>query len=79
MHTVRVTRYLTFGKQAGLIPPGGTKESHESIRDMCKTCVLGVQYAMGEVSLARRIGQPPITARELLRMHHETSPLELAA
>jgi hypothetical protein len=66
--------YLTFGKQAGQIPPDGTKETHETVRDMCKTCVLGVQYAMGEVSLARRIGQPPVVARDLLRMHRETYP-----
>jgi hypothetical protein len=66
--------YLAFGKQAGQIPPDGTKETHETVRDMCKTCVLGVQYAMGEVSLARRIGQPPIVARNLLRMHRETYP-----
>jgi hypothetical protein len=66
--------YLAFAKQAGLIPPEGTKETHESIRDMCKTCVLGVQYAMGELSLARRIGQPPVVARDLLRMHREAYP-----
>lgn len=66
--------YLAFGKQAGQIPPDGTKQTHETIRDLFKTCVLGVQYAMGEVSLARRIGKPPVVARDLLRMHRETYP-----
>src|SRR5262249_50317740 len=66
--------YLAFGKQAGQIPPDGTKESYETIRDLYKTCVLGVQYAMGEVSLARRIGRPLVVARDLLRMHRETYP-----
>ena len=35
-------------------------------------CVLAVQYGMGANSLAQRIGQPPIRARELLRLHRET-------
>jgi DNA polymerase I-like protein with 3'-5' exonuclease and polymerase domains len=29
---------------------------------------------MGEVTLARRIGRPPVEARELLRLHHQTFP-----
>jgi DNA polymerase-1 len=35
--------YLAFAKQAGAVPPDGTKESHEKERDLFKTCVLGVQ------------------------------------
>jgi DNA polymerase I-like protein with 3'-5' exonuclease and polymerase domains len=35
---------------------------------------LGVQYGMGEESLARRIGKPPAYARELLRLHRQTYP-----
>jgi DNA polymerase I len=64
--------YLAFAKQAGCVPPNATKESHETERDLFKTCVLGVQYVMGEKSLAGRIGQPTIYARELLHMHRET-------
>jgi hypothetical protein len=64
--------YLTFGKQARLIPPDGTKQSHKFQRELCKQCVLAVQYGMAEWSLAARIGQPPIVARDLLRAHHET-------
>lgn len=64
--------YLAFAKQAGAVPPDATKESHEKERDLFKSCVLGVQYTMGEESLARRIGKQPIYARELLRKHRET-------
>jgi hypothetical protein len=66
--------YLTFGKQAGRIPPDGTKKTHGAERDLFKTCVLGVQYGMEAESLARRIGKPPVYARELLRLHRETYP-----
>ena len=51
--------YLAFGKQAGLIPPSGTKQTHKAERDQCKSCVLGVQYGMEAASLAHRIGRPP--------------------
>jgi hypothetical protein len=66
--------YLTFGKQAGRIPPDGTKRTHGAERDLFKTCVLGVQYGMEAESLARRIGKSPAHARELLRLHRETYP-----
>ncbi len=64
--------YLAFGKQAGMIPPDGVKKTHKKERELCKACILGVQYGMGDVSLARRIGKAPIFARELLRLHRET-------
>jgi hypothetical protein len=64
--------YLAFGKQIGLIPPDGTKRSHKFQRELCKQCILAVLYGMGEWSLAARIGQPVIVARDLLRAHHET-------
>jgi hypothetical protein len=64
--------YLEFGKQCGLIPPDGTKESHQVERDLCKACVLAVQYGMGAESLAGRIGQPPAAARRLLELHRQT-------
>jgi hypothetical protein len=66
--------YLAFGKQAGRIPPDGTKQTHGAERDLFKTCVLGVQYGMEAESLARRISKPPVYARELLRLHRETYP-----
>jgi len=64
--------YLAFAKQAGAVPKDATKASHKAEREQYKACVLAVQYGMGEVGLASRIGQPPIRARELLRLHRET-------
>jgi DNA polymerase-1 len=64
--------YLTFGQQAGAIPPDATKKSHGAQRQLFKQCVLGVQYGMGERTLALRIAQPTIVARDLLRAHRET-------
>jgi hypothetical protein len=64
--------YLAFAKQAGAAPADATKKSHKAVRDQFKSTVLAVQYGMGDESLAQRIGQPPIRARELLRLHHET-------
>jgi DNA polymerase-1 len=64
--------YLAFAKQASAAPADATKATHKAVRDQFKSTVLAVQYGMGADSLAQRIGQPPIRARELLRLHHET-------
>ena len=64
--------YLTFAKQAGAVPSDATKASHRNERELFKQCVLATQYGMEAESLAARIGQPPIVARDLLRMHRET-------
>jgi DNA polymerase-1 len=64
--------YLAFAKQAGAVPPDATKQSHGSTRELFKTCALGVQYGMEAPSLAARIGEPTIVARDLLRAHRET-------
>lgn len=64
--------YLAFAKQAGAAPKDATKASHAQIRELYKACALAVQYGMEEVSLAQRIGQSRLDARELLRKHHET-------
>ena len=66
--------YDTFAKQAGAVPAAGTKKTHGAIRELFKTCALGVQYAMGEESLALRLGKSPAHARELLRLHRATYP-----
>jgi hypothetical protein len=66
--------YLAFAKQAGLVPQDATKASHGPKRELCKQCVLAVQYGMEAPSLALRIAQPQIVARDLLRSHHETYP-----
>jgi hypothetical protein len=64
--------YLAFAKQGGAVPADGTKVTHAAAREQFKACVLAVQYGMGEVALAQRIGQPVVCARELLRMHRAT-------
>lgn len=64
--------YLAFAKQAGAAPADATKSTHKAVRDQFKACVLAVQYGMEANSLAQQIGQPPIRARELLRLHRET-------
>jgi DNA polymerase-1 len=64
--------YLTFAKQAGAVPQDATKDTHKVERELFKTCALGVQYGMEAPSLALRIAQPPIVARDLLRAHRET-------
>lgn len=64
--------YLAFAKQAGAVPAGATKATHGVEREQFKACGLGVLYGMEAQALACRIGQPPIIARDLLRMHKET-------
>jgi hypothetical protein len=64
--------YLAFAKQAGAAPLEATKTTHKAIRDQFKSTVLAVQYGMGPDALAQRVGQPPIRARELLRLHRDT-------
>jgi DNA polymerase I len=67
--------YLTFAKQSGAIPPEGTKASHGPIREQFKQCALALQYGMGDVSLAQRIGQPTVIGRDLIRLHRQTYPI----
>jgi hypothetical protein len=64
--------YLAFAKQANAVPEHATKETHGPTRELFKQCVLAVQYGMEAQSLAARIGQPQIVARDLLRAHRET-------
>jgi hypothetical protein len=64
--------YLTFAKQARAVPADATKQTHGPQRELYKACVLGVAYGMGPLSLAARIGGPPIVARHLLQAHRET-------
>ena len=64
--------YLEFAKQAGAAPDGATRQTHARVREQFKACILGVQFGMGEETLAARIGQPTVEARELLRTHRET-------
>jgi DNA polymerase I len=64
--------YLAFAKQAGIVPADATKETYKAQRDMCKACVLGIQYGMQSETLATRIGESNLVARELLLAHRTT-------
>jgi DNA polymerase I len=67
--------YLAFAKQVGAVPADGTVFTHKDLRQQYKSTVLAVQYGMEAETLARRIGQPPIRARDLLRAHREAYPV----
>jgi hypothetical protein len=67
--------YLTFAKQAGAVPADATRQSHPVERELFKSTVLAVQYGMEFKSLAARLNQPPVLARDLLRAHRETYPI----
>ena len=66
--------YLGFAIKAGIAPSGATKETHETVRDLCKATVLGTNYGMGPYSLTYRLGIASITARGLLHLHHLAYP-----
>ena len=61
--------YLAFAKLAGAVPADATKETHGSVRQLFKSCVLGVQYGLGAESLGFKIGKPTPYAKELLSHH----------
>jgi len=63
--------YLSFAKQVGAVPPDATKKSHPNEREQFKQCILATQYGMGAASLAARINQPEVYARELLKYHRQ--------
>lgn len=63
--------YLSFAKQAGAVPESATKQSHPLQRDQYKQCVLATQYGMGAESLAFKLGEPLIRAKQLLDAHRK--------
>ncbi len=64
--------YLAFAKKIGVVPIDATKATHKAVRDQFKAVVLGVNYGMGEQTLADAIERPIADARNLLRRHRET-------
>lgn len=62
--------YISFAKQAGAVPEDATKKSHPDIREQYKTCMLGINYGMHEVSFSKRVGLPLPKAKEIYKMHH---------
>ncbi len=61
--------YITFAKQAGVVPEGASKATHPEIREQFKTCMIGINYGMREEAFSRRAGLPLAKAKELYRMH----------
>jgi DNA polymerase I len=59
--------YLILGRNAGMIPKTGTKETHGAERDLCKIYVLATLYGQGEYGLAIQLNIAPIVARDLQR------------
>ena len=50
-----VTFYLGIAKQLGLAPPHATAKTHEALRAMFKTVVLGIVYGLGARTLRRTL------------------------
>jgi hypothetical protein len=73
--------YLFFGKEAGAIPPNGTKQEYKKERDKFKSTTLGIQYDMGSESLANKLSQDTgetysvDDAQELINMFNEIFPV----
>ena len=66
--------YLSFAKQAGVVPADATKATHGEARSLFKAAALAVMYGMGPESLAQKIGKPTAAAAELLTLHRRTYP-----
>jgi hypothetical protein len=66
--------YIFFAKMAGMVPDDATKDSHPAARDVCKRCMLGVNYGMAARTLAFRIRAPLHDAEDLLRQHRAIFP-----
>jgi hypothetical protein len=57
--------YIGLGKQIGLIPPGGSEETHAAERKLCKILLLGILYRMSPEGLAARLKVSSHEARAL--------------
>jgi hypothetical protein len=58
--------YLGIAKQLGFAPADATPETHEAVRTLFKTVVLGIQYGLGARSLAMRAGISLFEACEIV-------------
>jgi DNA polymerase-1 len=48
--------HMEFAKAAGAVPSDATKASHGAERERFKSCNFGILYGMGQLALARRVG-----------------------
>lgn len=67
--------YLEFAKQAGAIPPQGTRKSHGQQREQFKQCALAVLYGGGAKLVAMRTGLFLSEAKELIQAHRKSYPV----
>lgn len=63
--------YLSFAQRAGLVPAGGTKESHPAERALAKQLTLATSYGMSAWGLADRLGVTQKRAAQLLAAHRQ--------
>jgi DNA polymerase I len=72
----RADPYLRFGILAGMLPEDATRKNlqHESVRNLCKTLVLAIQYGQSAEGMAQRTGMSVVLARDLMRRHRMTFP-----
>jgi DNA polymerase I len=61
--------YMAFAVEAGAAPRGANKDTHPEVRELYKTVVLAVQYGQTAFGLAKKLGQQPWQAQELLDLH----------
>jgi hypothetical protein len=61
--------YVEFAKRFDMAPPTATKKTHPEIHDAYKTCLLGAQYTMQEVTLSQRLSISTFAAHEMLNQH----------
>jgi DNA polymerase I len=66
--------YLAFAKDAGLVPQDATRESHESMRNLCKVVVIGLNYGLGAENMALQAGISVAYATELIQRNRLTYP-----
>jgi hypothetical protein len=63
--------YLQLGISFGLIPVGGTKDTHPEMRQRCKAIVLGLLYGMAPRTVAAALGLSESWGRAIRLRHRQ--------
>ena len=66
--------HIAFGKEAGILPPNATADTHPKERKGLKACGLGVLFGKTGVALARDLGITNDAGADLIAMHRRTFP-----
>ena len=66
--------YMAFCKRAGAAPADATKHTHPHLRELYKTCSLGMLFGMGAHLLARKTGLSIYEAQDLIDQHKHSYP-----